>query len=153
MNKTLNLQCCVVDSDGNVQEKDIINIHWETPAAETETDSTTERQLLEHKLDSAFDDVSAPFKAAIRGNLLLHFSTGKFNFYKSKSGHLCTDTGGNLIALKASNIDWEDMNGIVRDLTCGQTAKIFIQPDEPLPSEQQVNVNCDIFTCKLGHLK
>ena len=69
-NKTLNLQCCVLDSEGKIQEKDIKNISWETSKVET----PAERQLLEHKLGSAFDDVSAPFKAAIRGNSFLHLS-------------------------------------------------------------------------------
>ena len=52
------------------------------------------------------------------------------------------DAEGNLVPLKASNIDWEDMNTIVHDLTSGQTPKIYIQPDElASSSEQPVSVS------------
>ena len=41
---------------------------------------------------------------------------------------LRVDSTGGLVPIKATNIDWEDLNGIVHDLTHDQNPKIFIQP-------------------------
>ena len=38
------------------------------------------------------------------------------------------DSTGGLVPIKAETIDWEDLGGIVHDLTHDQNPKIFIQP-------------------------
>ena len=51
--------------------------------------------------------------------------------------HLRVDSTGGLVPIKATNIDWEDLNGIVHDLTHDQNPKIFIQPTAT--ATEQVN--------------
>ena len=61
-NKTLQLKCFLLDSDGAVRdENDIKVIEWEKP------DTSRTRQMLLEKLRNAFDYVQWPFNTTIRG--------------------------------------------------------------------------------------